>query len=153
MGHFEWPVTIFFLKFWGYSDRWHPCWNFFAYFFSFWKDTQIYTMPKYKSFTITPVLHGFKWIYTILHLPIQSSNFHLHLHGRYFYNHIHAQHCTAQNQPGRGLWHEIQHNRAKGNVNKWTSLQTYKDKTRQPDYIHKYTHMSGNPKEWAKGRM
>ncbi len=57
------------------------------------------------------------------------------------------------NQEGRGLWHEIQHNRAKGNVNKWTSLQTYKDKTRQPDYIHKYTHMSGNPKEWAKGRM
>jgi len=47
----------------------------FCIYIFFWKDTQIYTMPKYKSFTITPVLHGFKWIYTILHLPIQSSNF------------------------------------------------------------------------------
>jgi len=61
--------------FWNFEDVliiWHPCWNFLRNFFSFWKETQIYTMLEYKSFTITQFYTALNEFFTILHLPIQS---------------------------------------------------------------------------------
>jgi hypothetical protein len=46
-----------------------PMLEFFCMFFSFRKRYTKFTQClNYKSFTIYTVLHGFKWIYTILHL-------------------------------------------------------------------------------------